>query len=187
MFSTPRPVYGYVPQYAIGSNNGYRYLTTSPYMEYNPKHKNNRIVIIMKQEQILSAEKEAVVAEGGIVVVNTMQESRLRATTDAESFLSSGLKASQSLVTSIRDASPTRQFVACCIRAKGSFENLLFQKYVGEMKKETFCDLLISNFSLANPNIGFSKANNKFLLEYVFLDFTYFIFNIQFKQYVGDG
>ena len=141
----------------------------------------------MNQEQILSGEKEAVVAEGGIVVVNTKEESRLRATTNAEAFLSAGLESSQSLVTSIQDASPTKQFVDCCIRAKGSFENLLFHKYEGEMKKSSFCDLLISDFALANINIGFSKANNKFLLEYVFLDFSYFIFNIQFKQYVGDG
>ena len=106
--------------------------------------------------------EEIVILSGEIVVITTTEEeSRLQAIADTDNFL---LQAS--LVKFVQDgSSPTKQFVDICIRAKGSMSALLFAKYEGDRKRDAFCNTIIADFAHTYPKIGFSRANNKFLLE----------------------
>ena len=91
--------------------------------------------------------EEEIVILSGDVVITTTEEGRLQAIADTD------------------DSSPTKQFFDICIRAKDSMSALLFAQYEGDRKRANFCDAIIADFANACPNIGFSKANNKFLLK----------------------
>ena len=105
--------------------------------------------------------EEEIVILSGEVVITTTKEGRLQAIADTDNFF---LQAS--MVPFREDgSSPTKQFVDICIRAKDSMSALLFAQYEGDINRVDFCNKIIANFANAYPNIGFSKANNTFLLK----------------------
>ena len=129
---------------------------------------------MMNQQQILSEggaevaaieggrrKEEEIVILSGDVVITTTEEGRLQAIADTDNFF---LQASM-VPFAEDDSSPTKQFFDICIRAKDSMSALLFAQYEGDRKRANFCNAIIADFANACPNIGFSKANNKFLLK----------------------